>query len=441
MNGGTELRRALGARQMAMIAIGGAIGTGLFLGSGFAIALAGPSVLLSYAVGGLIALLLMRALSEMVARHPRDGGFGALAERYLGAAPGFLLRWAYWSANVLAIGTEVTAVAVYMRLWFPAVPGLWWIGGFSALLVGVNLLSVRVYGAVEYGFSAVKVAAIAVFLLLGAVLLLHPPAGASYGFPVGELFPHGVGGTWVAVVVAIFSFMSIEAIAVAAGEAADPARAVRRAFRMTLGRLLFFYLGTLFVTLSIVPWRSVGGDTSPFTLVMRLSGVPGAAAAVNAVLLVAALSSMNEQLYTAGRMLHGLAGAGLAPRGLARVSRQLVPVRALLASSAGVAVAAGCYAWNPDGAFPAMIALSMFGALFTWGTIFLTHRRFRIAAGGRGSLGSTLGFGLVAAILLTTPFTAAFRATLLWGVPFSILLLAAFPFARAARRREVAAPG
>ena len=175
------LRRSLTSGQLSMIAIGGAIGTGLFLGSGFAIGLAGPSVLVSYAIGGLITLLLMGCLAEMTVAHPTTGSFGDYAERYLGPLAGFLVRYAYWSAIVLAVGTEVTAVALYMAYWLPDVPGWYWIVGFSAALVGINMASVRVFGTVEYIFSSLKIVAIVAFLIVGSVILFRAPAGSGRG--------------------------------------------------------------------------------------------------------------------------------------------------------------------------------------------------------------------------------------------------------------------
>src|SRR5438270_13005109 len=259
------LRRELSARRLTMIAIGGAIGTGLFLGSGFAISLAGPAVLVSYAVGAVIALLLMGCLAEMTVAHPTSGSFGAYAEYYIDPLAGFLVRYAYWTSIVLAVGTEVTAVALYMRFWFPALPGWPWIVAFSALLIGVNARSVNVFGAVEYWFSALKVTAIVIFILLAGYIVLGAPSAvpaaaagpgsgaAAVGFrnytAHGAFLPRGVWGAWVAVIVAIFSYLSIEMIAVAAGEAAQPEVAITRAFRSTVFRLILFYLLTLALVL------------------------------------------------------------------------------------------------------------------------------------------------------------------------------------------------
>ncbi|MCQ8278737.1 amino acid permease [Acetobacteraceae bacterium KSS8] len=427
------LQRTLSSGQLSMIAIGGAIGTGLFLGSGFAISLAGPSVLLSYAIGALIALLLMRALAEMTVTDPGTGSFGTLAGRYLGDTAGYLVRYAYWSANVLAVGTEVTAVALYMRFWLPDLPGWWWIAGFSAALIGINAVSVRVFGSVEYLFSSVKIAAILVFLLLGLFTILHPH-GADIGphlyLSAGGFFPHGIGGMWVAAVVSIFSYLGIETIAVAAGEAQDPQRAITRALRSTIARLVFFYLATLAVMLAVMPWTRASSSVSPFVMVMAQSGVPWAASLMNAVILVAALSAMNSQIFAASRMLYGLSEAGQAPKSLSRVTRFGVPLPALLSSSVGIAFAALVFVCAPARAFGAMIAVSIFGALFTWAMIFATHLRFRAVRRAGWSWGSALGLGLMLAILVTTPFTEAFRLTLAYGTPFLAVMAGLRSFGR-----------
>ena len=241
------LERGLSSGQLSMIAIGGAIGTGLFLGSGFAIGFAGPSVLLSYAIGAVIALLLMGCLAEMTVTHPVSGSFGAWAEFYIGARAGFLVRYAYWSCIVFAVGTEVTAIAVYMRFWYPGVPGWVWIVGFSAVLIAVNAANVRVFGWIEWSFSAVKVVAILMFIALAGWLVFGPGVGIGLGHYTGHggFFPKGVGGMWTGVIVALFSYFSVEMIAVAAGEAKDPQRAVKQAFRSTIVRLVLFYLVTL----------------------------------------------------------------------------------------------------------------------------------------------------------------------------------------------------
>jgi AAT family amino acid transporter len=417
------LRRGLTSAQLTMIAIGGAIGTGLFLGSSFAISFAGPAVIVSYAIGALIALLLMGCLAEMTVAHPTSGSFGAWAEFYIGPLAGYLVRYAYWSAIVFAVGTEVTAIAVYMRFWYPAVPGWVWIVGFSSILVAVNAFDVKVFGSIEYAFSALKVTAIMVFILLGAWLL----AGIGLGNYTahGGFFPKGAWGMWVAVAVAIFSYFGIEMIAVAAGEAEDPRKAITKAYRSTVARLVIFYLLAMTIILGIVPWIESGKGQSPFVTVMARSHVPFAAGVVNFVILVAALSAMNSQLYITARMMFSLARAGYAPRKLGKLSRRGTPVSALLLSSIGIALATLLIVLFPDTSFTLMLAISMFGGLFAWMMIFVTHLYFRRAHAGKPlafrmwgyPYASLLGAGLVAAILLTTAFTREFRMTLAYGLP------------------------
>lgn len=436
------LRHSLTTGQLSMIAIGGAIGTGLFLGSALAIKLSGPGVLVSYAIGGVITLLLMGCLAEMAVSHPTSGAFGAYAEHYVGPLAGFLVRYAYWSAIVLAVGTEISAVAIYMQYWFPTLPSWYWILGFSAALIGVNAVSVGVFGRVEYFMSLFKVLAIVLFLVLGAWFVTTAAPDSTVGFKnytaIGGFFPKGLGGVWIAVIVAIFSYLSIEMIAVAAGEAKDSATAVPRAFRSTVLRLLLFYLGTLALVLAIMPWRLAGDGVSPFVTVMQATSVPAAAGFMNLVILVAALSAMNSQLYITTRMMFSLSRAGHAPRVFGKLNARGVPIAALLLSSVGIAIAAVLNARMPDKAFALMISISVFGAFFTWFMIFVTHYYFRrkhgAPAGFRlwGFPYTTLfGAAMMAAILLTTAISRDFKMTLNYGVPFlAILTIAWFLFYR-----------
>ena len=434
------LQKELSAGQMAMIAIGGAIGTGLFLGSGFAIGLAGPSVLVSYAIGGLIALLLMGCLAEMTVAHPTSGSFGAYAEHYIGPWAGFIVRYVYWSCVVLAVGTEVTAIGVYMAYWFPGSPQWLWVVLFSALLIMVNAMSVKAFGFVEYWFSMVKIVAIVLFILIGAYVVFGSrPAGIGLdNYAVqGGFFPKGVWGTWVAVVVAIFSYMSVETIAVAAGEAKDPERAVTGAFRATMLRLAVFYLASIALMLAIVPWNATNADKSPFVKVMEIIGIPGAAAVINFVVLIAALSAMNSLLYIATRMMFSLSRAGHAPKRFGRIRSNGVPVDALAISCAGIAIATALSVVAPEQSFALMMAIAMFGGLFTWFMIFTTHWFFRRRWVKEGRPGpgfrmwgfpwlTLLGAGLVLAILVTTYFTPMFRLTLLVGLPFLAVLVVVY---------------
>lgn len=224
------LNRALTTRQLTMVAIGGAIGTGLFLGSGLAIGTAGPSVIISYSIGAVIALLLMGCLAEMTIAHPTSGSFGAYAERYINPWSGFTVRYSYWFCLICAVGTEVTAVAIYMKYWFPTIPGIVWVLLFSAVLIFVNATSVNMFGRVEYWFSFIKVVAIVGFIILAAYVLVgtggNPDIGPQNYTVSGGFFPNGFWGMWIAVFISLFSYLSIEMIAVSAGEAEEPEKAV-----------------------------------------------------------------------------------------------------------------------------------------------------------------------------------------------------------------------
>jgi L-asparagine transporter-like permease len=434
------LHRRLTAGQMSMIAIGGAIGTGLFLGSKFAIGIAGPSVILSYAISGFITLLLMGCLAEMTIAHPTSGSFGAYAEHYISPLAGYLVRWAYWVCIVMGVGTEVTAIADYMRFWFPSVPAWIWILLFPTALIGVNARSVRTFGAVEYWFSSIKIAAIVGFILLGAYVVWgtgNPEFGIRHLREHGGFFPNGVWGMWVAVVISIFSYLSIEMIAVAAGEAERPAQAVRKAFRATLLRLVIFYLLSLLVILVIVPWNRIGEGHSPFVTVMEALRIPYAAGILNFVVIVAALSAMNSMLYITTRMMFSLSRGGDAPARLGTVNRNGVPINALMLSTTGIALAAVVYVLFPEKAFTLMVSLSMFGAMFTWMMIFATHYAFRRHHDSQGGLDlpftmvgfpltTLLGGILMLAVLVTTAFTDVFRMTLVFGIPFLGLLTVSF---------------
>ncbi|MDE9408354.1 amino acid permease [Acinetobacter nosocomialis] len=436
------LHKKLSAKQMGMIAIGGAIGTGLFMGSKFAISFAGPAVIVSYAIGGLIAFALMACLAEMTVQHPTSGSFGAYAEHYMSPLAGFLVRYCYWACIVLAVGTEITAVADYMKLWFPNVGSWVWIGFFSLTLLVVNAYSVKAFGLVEYWFSTIKVFAIIVFILLSIGILTQSNQGMNQVVTNltghGGFFPNGFSGVWIGVIISIFSYLSIEMIAVAAGEAKDPEKAVKKAFKSTALRLILFYLLSLFLIVTLVPWTVlIGADaTSPFVMVMKIVGIPYADSILNFIVIVAALSAMNSMLYISTRMLFSLSRAGDAPKVFGRISSNGVPVNALLLSAVGIGIASIVYTINPACAFPIMIALSMFGALFTWGSIFVTHMffrkhmtqqnielKFKIPASRFISL---FGFIAILSITVTTWFTNEFKSTLQFGVPLVLVLIFCF---------------
>ncbi|MEG0439838.1 MAG: amino acid permease [Solibacillus sp.] len=446
------LHRSLTTGQLTMIAIGGAIGTGLFLGSGLAIGLAGPSVIVSYAIGALIALLLMGCLAEMTVAHPVTGSFGAYAERYINPWAGFTVRYSYWFSLVCAIGTEVTAVAVYMKYWFPTVPAIVWIVIFAAILMYVNLTSVKMFGAVEYWFSFIKIVAITGFIILAVYVVVGADSSSAIGIQNytndGGFFPNGMWGMWIAVFISLFSYLSIEMIAVSAGEAKDPEKAVPIALRSAVVRLVLFYLLTLSLMLMIVPWGAAGVDKSPFVKVMEIVNIPGAAAIMNFVVLVAALSAMNSQLYISTRMMFSLSRGGFAPKILGKLNKKSVPSIALFTSVIGIVFATIFTVVKPDSAFALMISLSSFGAMFAWFMIFVTHLFFRRkwnATNGRKLPVRMIGFPyltilgavLLASVVLSTWFSPDFKATLTLGFPWLIFISVCYFIWKRANAKKV----
>jgi L-asparagine transporter-like permease len=442
---GEQLSRQLAAGQLGMIAIGGAIGTGLFLGSSLAVRIAGPGVIVSYLIGAAIALLFVGAIAEMAVAHPTAGSFGVYAELYVSGWAGFTIRYTYWAAQCIAIGGEAVAIAIYCQWWFPNTPKWFWILGFSGALLYVNARSVGSFGSFEYWFAMIKVVAIVVFIVLGLALLAGAGPAPAIGFANftahGGFLPTGWRGVWMAMVFVIFSYLGSETVAVTAGEAKDPATAVPRAMRSMVARLILFYVGAIVVLIGIVPWNQVqpGSDitASPFVKVFQSIGVPAAAHVVNFVVITAAASSMNCNLYLVSRMLFSLARGGYAPASFGRVSQRGTPVVALLVSTAGLALALVVALLDPGGAFVYLFGISLFGGLFVWLMIFVTHLYFRPRweALGRPRLPvrmigypytSLLGVAAIGAIIVTTWWVEGMRVTIIAGLPWLGLLTAAY---------------
>jgi AAT family amino acid transporter len=433
------LQRGLTAGQMGMIAIGGAIGTGLFLGSGYATNIAGPSILISFAIGAVISILLIGCLAEMTVAHPTAGSFGASAERYIGPWAGFLVRYTYWAGMVLAIGPEISAVDIYMRYWMANSPPGLWAAVIAVALISANALNVKVFGAIEYVFSSFKITAIVIFILVASYIVFftnHPGIGFNNYVSNGGFMPHGFLGTWNATLIAVFSYTSIEMIAVAAGEASDPRRAIVVAFRGTVLRLVLFYLLSIALMLAIVPWQQAGQGGSPFVRVMEIINIPGAAGILNFVILIAALSAINSLLYTTTRMMFSLSRAGHAPAALSKLSRRGAPVAALMLSSLGSVFGVVLTIFWPKHAFIWMIAIVMFALMSVWTMIFVTHfffRRswkahnrtlpFRIKGYPYWTLAGLL---LMLALMISTAFFKDFQLTLITGIPFIAALSALY---------------
>jgi L-asparagine transporter-like permease len=377
------LHQSLSRAQIVMIGLGGAIGTGLFAGSTIAIGYAGPAVLLSYVIAGFAALVMVFSLSEMAVVHPSAGSFGVYAETYLNPWSGFVIRYTYWFAQVIAVGGEAVAVGLYMNFWFPGTPVWLWSVGFAAALLYVNSRSVKNFGAIEYWFALIKVVAIIAFIILGVCSILGigvQPVGFHNltGLP-GGFMPHGLKGVWMAVIMGVLSFNGIEVIAVTSGEAEDPQRAIPTALRTMALRLFLFYILALAVVVAFVPWNLVGSKVvteSPFVQVFRHTGIRGAAGIMNFVVLTAALSSMNTNVYLCSRMLFSLSRGRYAPAFLGRLSPNGTPKAAILLSGSCILVAAFVSKLTPL-AYNYLFGVALFGAIVVWMMILASHLAFR----------------------------------------------------------------
>ncbi len=386
---GQELRRSLSQRQLTMMAIGGAIGVGLFLGSGVTIKLAGPGVIITYLFGAIIALIVSYSLVEMAVVHPVAGSFGVYAETYLSRWAGFSVRATYGLVQIIAIGAEVTAVAIYFSFWFPSVPQWIWVVGVSIGLVVINTLQVGRFGEFEYWFALIKVVAILTFIGVGTGLILGIGTKHSVGLSnltaYGGFLPHGWTGVWLALTLAVTSYMGVEIIAVTAGEAENPEESIPKAMRTIVFRLIFFYVLAITVMLAMTPWNQTGvgnGLTaSPFVRAFAVIGIPYAAGIMNAVVITAALSSSNTDLYLTTRMLYSLSRGKFAPAWLGTLSKNGVPSRALAVSTGGMVAAILLAIYAPAKAFLALYGIAVAGMFFVWIVILLTHMAFRRALG------------------------------------------------------------
>ena len=417
------LKRELSAAQQAMMALGGAIGTGLFLASGLAVNVAGPAVILSYVIVAGLSLLLGRALTDMAVAHPTTGAFGVYAAMYVSPFAGYAVRVSYWLMEVIATGAQLVAASIYMAYWFPGVPGAVWVLAFTVVLLYANSRAVGRLGAIESWLVMIKVVAVALFVGTAVLVLTGLTGAPSPGLRnisgQGGFAPFGLQGVWLACCFVIYSFIGVEIVGVTSGEARDPARTIPRAMRRMVLGLSTIYIVTITVLLALTPWNQLGTGESPFVSVLRQLGIPGAADVMNFVVLSAALSSSNANIYLIARTLFSLARAGFVPPALGEVSPDGAPVKALLVSGAGLGAAVVVRALWPDSAYVWFFGVALFGALFVWLMIFVTHIAFRAAS---VPLGSYLGAALIVAIFISTWWVPGLRPTILAGGPWLLLL-------------------
>jgi amino acid transporter, AAT family len=374
--------RKLNSRHVQFIAIGGAIGAGLFVGSSEAISKAGSLVILAYAFCGFVIFLIARALGELAIRHPDAGGFSTFAAEYIGGWAGFITGWSYWLNWVLVVIAEITAVGLLVRYWVPSLPQ--WFPGL-VVLAGVwlvNMTAARVFAETEFSITLIKVLTIVLLIIIGvAEILLHHKSGFGqadfsnlwrHGGP-----PSGIRGFVGVLPLILFAFGGVEVIGVAAAEIDDPVKAVPRAINSTVFRILLFYVGSLAIVMSLVPWTSIRAGSSPFVLAFGAMGIQGAAGIVNFVVITAILSACNTGVFATSRVLRGLALAGQAPAFVGSLNARGVPVQAMTISVVGILVGVGLNYLVPEQVFSIVMRADASLMLWVWLTIVWSHMNYR----------------------------------------------------------------
>ena len=379
------LKRGLTARHIRFMALGSAIGTGLFYGSASAIQMAGPAVLLAYLIGGAAVFMVMRALGEMAVHNPVSGSFGQYASTYLGPMAGFILGWTYAFEMIIVCLADVTAFGIYMGFWFPEVARWVWVLGIVLLIGGLNLCNVKVFGEMEFWLSLLKVAAIVAMILGGFGIMLFgvhsagdaPASGLSNLWAHGGFMPNGVGGLIASFAVVMFAFGGIEIIGITAGEAKDPQRVIPKAINAVPLRILLFYVLPLFVLMAIYPWPQIGSQGSPFVQIFSNLGIGSAATILNIVVISAAVSAINSDIFGAGRMMYGLAQQGQAPKGFAQLSRHGVPWMTVVVMGAALLGGVVLNYLIPENVFLVIASIATFATVWVWLMILVTQVAMR----------------------------------------------------------------
>ncbi|GAA1416435.1 permease [Glutamicibacter uratoxydans] len=385
-----SLKRGLSTRHIRFIALGSAIGTGLFYGAAGAIQMAGPAVLLAYLVGGGVVFMVMRALGEMAVRNPIAGSFGAYATEYVGRFAGFATGWTYTFEMFVVALADVTAFGVYMGFWFPNVERWVWILAVVFFIAAVNLLSVKVFGELEFWFALIKIVAIIAMIAGGILVIIFGLGNQSEGAAgVANLFvndgfmPHGLWGVIASLTIVMFAFGGTEVIGITAGEAQNPKKVIPQAVNSVPVRILLFYVLTLGVIMSIQPWNTIDGSESPFVSIFSSIGFSSAANILNVVVITAALSAINADIFGAGRMIHGMAKQGQAPKVFMKTTANGVPWVTSLSMIGALLIGVLLNVWFEDEIFFLIAALATFATVVVWTMILISHisMKRRIARG------------------------------------------------------------
>jgi L-asparagine transporter-like permease len=432
------------------MALGMAIGSGLFLGSASSIQLAGPSVVFAYLFGGLMIFIIMRALGEMAVHDPVAGSFSSYAHRYLGPFAGYLTGWNYWLLMVGVGMAESTAVGVYMKEWFPELPQWIWVFGSVVAIGSLNLMAVRVYGEMEFWFTMIKVVTVVLMILGGAAMIWLGWGNGGHALGLSNLwshggwFPNGVHGMVLALPIVVFAFGGIETIGMAAGEAADPERNIPRAVNSVLWRIMIFYVGALLVIMAIYPWDQLGTQGSPFVSTFAKLGIHQAAGIINFVVITAALSGFNSTTFSGSRMLYSLAHKGQAPAALGKVNEQGVPMRSVLACMACLVLGVLLNYLLPGRIFAMMMSILSFNTVWTWMMVLIAHFSFRRRFGATKfplrvwPLSSVVCLAFLTFVLVMLGYSPDTRVALYVGAAWVVLLSVAYLAFGVGRRMSVA---
>jgi aromatic amino acid transport protein AroP len=377
----SQLKHGLSNRHIQLIALGGSIGTGLFLGISQTIQLAGPAVILGYAIAGLIAFFMMRQLGEMVVEEPVSGSFSFFAYKYWSPFAGFMSGWNYWVLNILVCMAELSAIGLYVQYWWPEIPT--WVSalGFFILINIINLMHVKVFGEMEFLFSIIKILAIIGMIAFGAYLLASGHAGETASvsnlWALGGFFPNGLSGLVMAMAIIMFSFGGIELVGITAAEAKDPTKTIPKAVNQIVYSVLLFYICTIFILLSLYPWNQIAEGGSPFVLIFDSLGSQSVATILNFVVLTAAISVYNGTSYGTSRMLLGLSEQGNAPKFLSKINQRGIPYTAILTSAVVTLICVILNYMFPEKAFKLLMSLVVSAIVINWMVLSLTHLKFK----------------------------------------------------------------
>ena len=385
-----NLQPGLSNRHILFIALGSAIGTGLFYGSAKAIQLAGPSVIFAYILSGIAVFVVMRALGEMVLHKPLHGSFGGYASYYVHPLVGFITGWTYIIEMILVCIADIVAFSIYMGLWFPEVPPWIWSLGITLIIVGLNLCTVTMFGELEFWLSLVKVAAICAMILGGAYIIFfgytssgninnggevikHVGTGISNLWSHGGWFPNGFSGFILSFIVVIFAFGGIEIIGLTAAEARNPEKTIPRTINSVPVRIMIFYLGTMFVLMSVYPWNEITGASSPLVQIFSNLGIASAANILNVVVITAAISAINSDLFGATRMMHGLAKHKQAPSSFEKTSKFGAPIAPVMVMLIAMLIGVVMNKYYHEELFFIVAAMATFATVWVWLMILVTH--------------------------------------------------------------------